>query len=55
MQYPLDASFFVTKETDTIDKAAVYATYWSLGFGGADYASPRMFGVQLKYRFGTAQ
>jgi iron complex outermembrane receptor protein len=51
MQYPVDASFFVTNAADTVHKSVVFANYASLGFAGSGYAPPRMFGVQLKYHF----
>jgi iron complex outermembrane receptor protein len=50
--HPLDAGLFVTNATDYAAKYFGWVTYASIGFSSTQITEPRMFGVQLKYRFG---
>jgi iron complex outermembrane receptor protein len=47
-----DAALFVTNVADTVYKARVSGLYNIFGVAGAAYGEPRIFGFQLKYRFG---
>jgi iron complex outermembrane receptor protein len=47
-----DASAFVTNLADRVYRTRVSALYNIFGIAGADYGEPRIFGVQLSYRFG---
>ena len=47
-----DASLFVTNAADTVYRTRVSALYNIFGIAGADYGEPRIFGIQLSYRFG---
>ena len=49
---PLDASFFLTNATDKRYRVGQYSNYYSDGRITSFYGEPRMFGVQLRYRFG---
>lgn len=50
--YPVDASFFMTNVTDNVVKLGNFGIYTTEGFVSAIINEPRMFGFQLKYRFG---
>jgi iron complex outermembrane receptor protein len=47
-----DAALFVTNAADTVYKIRVSGLYNIFGVAGASYGEPRIFGVQLHYRFG---
>jgi len=47
-----DAALFVTNAADTVYRTRVSALYNIFGIAGADYGEPRIFGLQLSYRFG---
>jgi len=49
---PVDASFFMTNVTDNVYKLGNYGVYTTLGIVSGIYGEPRMWGFQLKYRFG---
>ncbi len=49
---PLDASFFMTNATDQVYIAGGTVVYSALGVNPVIYGEPRMFGFQLRYRFG---
>ena len=51
---PVDASFFVTNATDTVYRVGEYGTFATDGRVISLYGEPRMFGVQLRYRFGKS-
>jgi iron complex outermembrane receptor protein len=53
-EQPIDLSFFMTNATDKLYKVGAFSLYNSLGASGAVYGEPRMFGFQIRYRFGTA-
>lgn len=50
---PLDGAFYVTNLTNTVYRVGGLDVYSALGFTSALYNPPRMFGVQLRYRFGS--
>jgi outer membrane protein OmpA-like peptidoglycan-associated protein len=50
--YPVDASFFMTNVTDTLYAIGKFGIYSTEGFVSQLYGEPRMWGFQLKYRFG---
>jgi iron complex outermembrane receptor protein len=47
-----DAALFVTNAADTVYKTRVSGLYNIFGVAGASYGEPRIFGVELHYRFG---
>jgi iron complex outermembrane receptor protein len=49
---PLDASFFMTNATDQVYIAGGTVVYSALGVNPVIYGEPRMWGFQLRYRFG---
>src|SRR5262249_18789041 len=49
---PIDASFFMTNVTDNVYKLGNYGVYTTLGVVSGIYGEPRMYGAQIKYRFG---
>ena len=49
---PIDASFFMTNATDQVYIAGGTVVYSALGVNPVIYGEPRMFGFQLRYRFG---
>ncbi len=51
-QSTFDASFFATNVTDKVYTLGVYNLYNTTGTVADVLGEPRMFGVQLKYRFG---
>ena len=51
-QTSLDASFFVTNTTDKIYRVGQYNDLVANGYITSFYGEPRMWGVQLRYRFG---
>ncbi len=51
-QTTMDASFFVTNATDKIYRVGQYNNLASNGYITSFYGEPRMYGVQLRYRFG---
>jgi iron complex outermembrane receptor protein len=50
---PVDASLFATNLADTVYKTRISGLYNIFGLAGASYGEPRMFGVQLRYAFGS--
>jgi len=48
----IDASLFVTNVADVAYKTRLSGLYNVFGVAGASYGEPRIFGAQLKYRFG---
>jgi iron complex outermembrane receptor protein len=50
----LDASFFLTNATDKTYRVGQYNNLASNGYITSFYGEPRMYGVQLRYRFGRA-
>jgi iron complex outermembrane receptor protein len=53
MRSPFDASVFVSNATNKVYRAGQYSNYFSNGYITSFYGEPRMFGVQLRYRFGS--
>ncbi|HLG86855.1 MAG TPA: TonB-dependent receptor [Alphaproteobacteria bacterium] len=53
--YPLDASFFMTNATDQVYRIDTFSIITSLGYNQAFYGEPRMWGFQLRYRFGGSR
>ncbi len=51
-QTAMDASFFVTNATDKVYRVGQYNSLVSNGYITSFYGEPRMYGVQLRYRFG---
>lgn len=49
---PVDASFFITNATDQLYVAGGTVVYNALGVNPVLYGEPRMWGFQLRYRFG---
>jgi iron complex outermembrane receptor protein len=49
---PIDASFFMTNATDQVYIAGGTVVYSALGVNPVIYGEPRMWGFQLRYRFG---
>jgi iron complex outermembrane receptor protein len=49
---PFDASFFMTNATDQVYVAGGTIVYNALGINPVLYGEPRMWGFQLRYRFG---
>jgi iron complex outermembrane receptor protein len=49
---PLDASFFMTNATNQVYIAGGTVVYDALGVNPVIYGEPRMWGFQLRYRFG---
>jgi len=49
---PIDASFFMTNATDQVYIAGGTIVYAALGVNPVLYGEPRMWGFQLRYRFG---
>lgn len=49
---PLDLSFFMTNATDQVYLAGGTIVYDALGINSVLYGEPRMWGFQLRYRFG---
>jgi iron complex outermembrane receptor protein len=49
---PFDASFFMTNATDQVYIAGGTVVYSALGVNPVIYGEPRMWGFQLRYRFG---
>jgi iron complex outermembrane recepter protein len=50
--YPVDAAFYVTNATDAAFKTGIKSFIANLGVTSATYSEPRMFGIELRYRFG---
>lgn len=50
----LDASFFMTNALDQLYRTSNFAVYNSFGYIQSQYGEPRMFGFQLRYRFGPS-
>jgi iron complex outermembrane receptor protein len=50
-----DASVFVANATDKTYRVGQYSGYVANGYITSFYGEPRMFGVQLRYRFGAAK
>jgi iron complex outermembrane receptor protein len=50
---PVDLAFYMTNATDRTYAAGRYPLMAQLGFDSLTYAEPRMYGFQLKYRFGA--
>jgi iron complex outermembrane recepter protein len=53
MRSSFDASVFISNATDKVYRAGQYSNYVSNGYITSFYGEPRMFGVQLRYRFGA--
>jgi iron complex outermembrane recepter protein len=51
-QTTLDASFFMTNVTDKVYRVGQYNDLVANGYITSFYGEPRMWGVQLRYRFG---
>jgi iron complex outermembrane receptor protein len=51
----LDASLFVTNLTDAVYKLGGYPVYSAVGFSSFVYGEPQMYGVRLRYSFGSPQ
>jgi len=51
-QTSLDASFFMTNVTDKVYRVGQYNDLVANGYITSFYGEPRMWGVQLRYRFG---
>ncbi len=51
---PVDASFFMTNATDQVYLVGGTVVYDALGVNPVLYGEPRMWGFQLRYRFGPA-
>jgi iron complex outermembrane recepter protein len=51
-QTTLDASFFMTNVTDKVYRVGQYNDVVANGYITSFYGEPRMWGVQLRYRFG---
>ena len=49
---PFDASFFMTNVTDSVYKLGNFGVYTTIGVVSGILGEPRMWGFQLKYRFG---
>jgi iron complex outermembrane recepter protein len=49
--YPIDLGVFATNVTNTLWAAGDFPVWNSLGFHAQIWAEPRMWGVQLRYRF----
>jgi iron complex outermembrane receptor protein len=49
---PVDASFFMTNATDQVYLVGGTVVYNALGVNPVIYGEPRMWGFQLRYRFG---
>jgi len=49
---PVDVSFFMTNVTDNVYKLGNYGVYTTLGVVSGILGEPRMYGAQIKYRFG---
>jgi iron complex outermembrane receptor protein len=52
MRSAFDASFFISNATDRTYRVGQYSNYVSDGRITSFYGEPRMFGVDLRYRFG---
>jgi iron complex outermembrane receptor protein len=52
MQQPFDLGFFMTNATDSLFPVGGFGSYTSQGFTSYSYNEPRMWGFQLRYRFG---
>lgn len=52
---PLDAAFFVTNATNKNYRVGQYSGLVANGYITSFYGEPRMYGVQLRYRFGAAR
>jgi iron complex outermembrane recepter protein len=48
-----DASLFVTNATDKLYRIGQSSNYYTDGRVASLYGEPRMYGVQLRYRFGS--
>lgn len=51
--YPVDVSVFVNNVQDKANVTGFYGAYGSLNLVDYLYSEPRMWGVQLRYRFGS--
>jgi iron complex outermembrane recepter protein len=51
-QTSLDASFFVSNVTDKVYRVGQYNSLIANGYITSFYGEPRMYGIQLRYRFG---
>jgi iron complex outermembrane receptor protein len=52
MQQPFDLGFFMTNATNALFPIGGFGSYTTQGFTSYTYNEPRMWGFQLKYRFG---
>ncbi len=48
---PVDVGFFVTNATDKVYKTSPIGTWATIGVAANLYGEPRMYGVQLRYRW----
>jgi iron complex outermembrane receptor protein len=53
MRSAFDASLFISNATDRTYRVGQYSNYGSDGRVTSFYGEPRMFGVDLRYRFGV--
>jgi iron complex outermembrane receptor protein len=53
MRSSFDASFFVSNATNKVYRVGQYSNYVSDGYITSFYGEPRMFGAQVRYRFGV--
>lgn len=51
--YTFDLAFFVRNATDDIHAVALNSYYAFVGTAYAVYSEPRMWGAQVRYRFGA--
>src|ERR1700754_4012039 len=52
MSQPFDLGFFMTNATDALFPVGGFGSYATQGFTSYSYNEPRMWGFQLRYRFG---
>jgi len=52
---PVDVSMFVTNATDSTFMTGIKSFIANLGVTTANYNEPRMFGIELRARFGRAK
>jgi iron complex outermembrane receptor protein len=50
---PVDAGFFVTNATNNVHLVGVGSLIASLGYIQGSYSEPRMYGFEVRYRFGS--
>jgi iron complex outermembrane recepter protein len=52
---PIDVAFFMRNATDDVHAQSLNSAYSSVGTANAVYNEPRMYGAELRYRFGAAR